>query len=123
MTYFRRLHDIGEHVSLSLGASKVLEYQGRLEIIYHNFYHHRSNAVMSSYEFTIISGEKVERLHVAPKKFFDHSIHNLSVPLSFESFYVQVPNIEVNGVLYEIPLVEFRKTIGERRKESAISCW
>lgn len=122
-TYFRSIHELANGVSLTLGRSKVEEYRGHLELSFHNFHSRNANAVMLSDQFTIFTGDERIRKTLVPKRFFDHRIYELNIPPGRESFFVKAPDIEIDGTRYEIPLIEFRKTTGKRRKASGISCW
>lgn len=124
MTYGRLLYDSGQEVTLALHHSEAEPSKGRISLWYHEVLSRKVDAAVLSNEFTIRSGSTVTLREVTPVELFDNLVYEIPVPSDLSEFELKVPDLKIDGSLYEIPEISFRKVRGERTvKGSPLACW
>lgn len=149
-TYSRLLYDTGTRVKLLLGSSRAawrmspedkvvnrdwntgesvlasgqtVLLHSEIGLRYIDLYHRNVRGQLATDTYTVRSADRVLQLREPATEAWSHAFVRLQLPADIEEFVLEVPAVIVDGVRYDIPPIEFRRTTGERTYASGISCW
>jgi len=111
----REVYDSGQSVRVFLSDNSAWNYDGgMLEFSFTRFRSRGIDARLLSDDFYILTSDARFKATVRSYESWTSVNFQVQIPDRFERFTLQVPDMEINGVVHTIPPIEFRKVTGDR---------